>query len=88
MKVDATHDIDGRLAAVSNRLAMMHEALSALADAYGNVGAPSQDALSGFGAACREIRDEVESILVEGIRQANEEYEKQRIMTKRKEHPA
>jgi hypothetical protein len=80
-------DIDGRLAGVSNRLAMMHEALSALANAYDNVGAPSQDALFGFGAACREIWDEVESIHDEAIRQANEEYEKQRIMTKRKERP-
>jgi hypothetical protein len=88
MKVDAPHDIDGRLAAVSNRLAMMHEALSALADAYGNVGAPSQDALFGFGAMCREIHDEVESIHDEAIRQANDEYEKQRIMTKCKERSA
>jgi hypothetical protein len=78
MKVDAPHDIDGRLAAVSNRLAMMHETLGALANAYGDVGAPSQDALFGFSAMCREIHDEVESIHDESIRQANECYEARR----------
>jgi hypothetical protein len=35
MKVEAPTDIDGRLIAVSNRLSMMHEALGALASAYG-----------------------------------------------------
>jgi hypothetical protein len=78
MKMEAPTDIDGRLIAVSNRLSMMHEALGALASAYGDFGAPSDKALRGFSAACREIRDEVELILNEGIRQANEAYDAQR----------
>jgi hypothetical protein len=78
MKVEAPTDIDGRLIAVSHRLSMMHEALGALASAYGDFGAPSEEALRGFSAACREIRDEVESIHDEDIRQSNEAYEAQR----------